>query len=74
MLVPAYNLELLGGVLHNDLCFVLSWGAFPVVTAYLAQAGSLTLEACLVAAWATVLSLAQRRLSTAARWARRDVV
>ena len=32
-LVPAYNLELLGGRLHTDLGFALAWGAFPVVTA-----------------------------------------
>lgn len=73
VLVPLYNLELLGGVVHNDVGFGLAWGAFPVLTAYLAQAGTLTLEAGLVAAWATVLSVAQRRLSTAARWARREV-
>ena len=72
-LVPLYNLELLGGALHHDLGFALSWGAFPVVTAYLAQTGTVTGEAILVAGWATALSLAQRRLSTAARWARRDV-
>src|SRR6185503_10929744 len=27
-LVPAYNLELLGGRLHTDLGFALAWGAF----------------------------------------------
>src|SRR5262245_56238139 len=39
VLVPAYNLELLGGRVHTDLGFALAWGAFPVVTAYVAQAG-----------------------------------
>lgn len=73
-LVPLYNLELVGGVVHNDGGFGLAWGAFPVLTAYLAQTGRLTAEACLAAAWAATLSVAQRRLSTAARWARRDVV
>ena len=28
-LVPAYNLELLGGRFHSDLWFALAWGAFP---------------------------------------------
>jgi hypothetical protein len=70
-LVPAYNLELFGGRLHTDLGFALTWGAFPVVTAYVAQAETLHLEAALAAAWATALSLAQRRLSTEARRARR---
>ena len=36
-LVPAYNLELLGGRVHTDLGFALAWGAFPVVTAFVAQ-------------------------------------
>jgi len=72
-LVPAYNLELLGGRLHTDLTFALAWGAFPLVTAYVAQAASIRLDALLAAAWATALSLAQRHLSTAARRARREV-
>ena len=40
-LVVAYNLELFGGAFHSDLWFALAWGAFPVVTAYFAQTGSL---------------------------------
>jgi hypothetical protein len=71
-LVPAYNLELLGGRVHSDLGFALAWGAFPVVTAYVAQAATLRAEALLAAGWATLLSLAQRRLSTPVRRARRE--
>jgi hypothetical protein len=70
-LVPAYNLELLGGRVHTDLGFALAWGAFPVVTAYVAQTATIRSEAVLAAGWATLLSLAQRRLSTEARRARR---
>lgn len=70
-IVPVYNLELLGGRAHTELGFALSWGAFPVVTAFVAQTGTIRVEALLAAAWATVLSLAQRRLSTAARRLRR---
>jgi len=73
-LVPAYNLELLGGRFHSDLWFALAWGAFPVVTGYVACTGTLRATAVIAAAWATVLSLAQRRLSTPVRHARRDVV
>jgi len=73
-LVPGYNLELLGGRVHTDLGFGLAWGAFPVVTAYVAQTGALRWEAVLAAAWATLLSLAQRRLSRVARRVRRNVV
>ena len=73
-LVPAYNLELLGGRFHSDRWFALGWGAFPVVTGCVACAGTISAAAVIAAAWATVLSLAQRRLSTPVRHARRDVV
>lgn len=73
-LVPAYNLELFGGRFHSDVWFALAWGAFPVVTGYVACAGTIRAAAVIAAAWATVLSLAQRRLSTPVRRARRDVV
>jgi hypothetical protein len=72
-LVPAYNLELLGGRFHSDTWFALAWGAFPVVTGYVACAGTLRAEAVLAAGWATLLSLAQRRLSTHVRQVRRRV-
>jgi hypothetical protein len=71
-LVPVYNLELLGGRAHTDLGFALAWGAFPVVTAYVAQTARLSGDAVLAALWATLLSLAQRRLSTPARRLRRS--
>jgi heme O synthase-like polyprenyltransferase len=73
LLVPAYTLELAGGRFHTDLWFGLAWGAFPVVTGYVACAGAVEPETAIAAAWATVLSLAQRRLSTSARHARRRV-
>jgi hypothetical protein len=71
-LVPAYNLELFGGRIHTDLGFALAWGAFPLVTAYVAQTGGLRAETVLAAGWATLLSLAQRRLSHTARRLRRE--
>jgi hypothetical protein len=71
VLVPVYNLELFGGRLHTDLWFALAWGAFPVLTGYVACAGTIRAEAALAAGWATSLSLAQRRLSTPVRRARR---
>ncbi len=73
-LVPAYNLELFGGRFHSDIWFAVSWGAFPVVTGYVACEGTPRLVALVAAGWATALSLAQRRLSTPVRRARRDVV
>jgi hypothetical protein len=74
LLVVAYNGDLFGGAFHTDLVFALSWGAFPVLTAYVAQAGDLSWSAALGAAGATALSLAQRFLSTPARQLRRRVV
>jgi hypothetical protein len=71
-LVPVYNLELLGGRIHTDFGFGLAWGAFPLVTAYVAQTGTIRAEAILAAVWATLLSLAQRRLSRIARRLRRE--
>ncbi len=71
VLVVAYNLELFGGRLHTDVGFALSWGAFPVVTAYVAQAARVDGAALLGAAAAFALSYAQRSLSTPARLLRR---
>jgi hypothetical protein len=71
LFVFAYNLELLGGKLHGDLWFALSWGAFPVLTAYFAQTGRLSIGALAAAAGAFALSSGQRSLSTPARLLRR---
>ena len=73
LLVLGYNFELFGGVIHNDVGFAASWGAFPVVVAYVAQTGRVTLAPLLAAAGAFALSLAQRVLSTPARMIRRRV-
>jgi len=71
LFVFAYNLELLGGRLHGDFWFALSWGAFPVLTAYFAQTGRLSFAAVAVAVAAYALSFGQRTLSTPARLLRR---
>ena len=73
VLTVGYNLELLGGRLHNDVVFAAAWGAFPVLTAYYAQAETLRLPAMVAAAGAYALSAAQRSLSTPARSLRRSV-
>jgi hypothetical protein len=73
LLVIAYNAELLGGVVHTDAGFAAAWGAFPVLTAYVAQTGTLTWAPVLVAVGAFALSWAQRSLSTPARTLRRSV-
>ena len=72
LFVFAYNLELLGGRLHGDFWFALSWGAFPVLVAYFAQTGRLSAGALLVAGAAYAISFGQRVLSTPARMVRRQ--
>ena len=69
----AYNLELFGGRLHGDPWFALAWGAFPVLAAYFAAAETIRAEALFAAAFAALLSHAQRRLSTPVRLVRRRV-
>ncbi len=69
--VVAYNLELFGGRFHSDLWFALAWGAFPLLTAYFAMTGRLRADAVVAGAFAALLSLAQRRLSTPVRAVRR---
>ena len=70
-IVAAYNLELAGGAFHSDLWFALSWGAFPLLTAYFASAQRLDWAPVAGAAFAVCSSLAQRVLSTEVRFARR---
>lgn len=72
-IVVAYNLESLGGRFHNDAWFALAWGSLPLVTAYFAAAGKLDLVALAGAAYAFLLSRAQRLLSTPVRDVRRRV-
>jgi hypothetical protein len=74
VLVPAYNLELFGGRLHNDDWFALAWGAFPAFTGYFVMDLAVRPAGVLVAAACCLLSVAQRRLSTPARELRRRTV
>jgi hypothetical protein len=71
-LVAAYNLELFHGRFHTDAAFAAAWGAFPLLTAYVAQAERLAAPALLAAAGAYALSRAQRALSSSVRFVRRQ--
>lgn len=70
--VVGYNLELAGGRFHTGLAFALLWGAFPTLTGYFAQAERIYPEAVLAAAFAAVVSQAQRELSSQVRRIRRQ--
>lgn len=74
VLVVVYSLELFGGRLHNNFVFAASWGAFPVLAAYFAQAETIGFPAVAAAIGAYALSTAQRSLSTPVRALRRSVV
>jgi hypothetical protein len=71
LFVAAYNLELAGGRFHSDLWFAIGWGAFPAFTGYFANAGRVAWPGLLITAGCMAMSVAQRRLSSAARELRR---
>jgi len=73
-LVLAYNLGLAGGRFHSDLWSGLAWGGFPVLCGYAAVADDLRAVTVLAAAFAVLLSLAQRALSNHVRYLRRRVI
>ena len=85
MLGPLFLLFVIGGAaivvlyafevprVHSDVGFALGWGAFPVVTTAFAT-GAHPVPTALAALAATLLSLAQRRLSTRSRSIRRRAV
>jgi hypothetical protein len=70
-LVVAYDLE--WGPFHHDLVFAVAWGAFPLLTSFLAQTASLSLGSIALAGGAAGLSYAQRVLSKRVRLVRREV-
>jgi len=59
--------------LHNEWGLALSWAAFPVLTAYFAEAGTLRAAAVLAAGFAAGMIIVQRTLSTPVRHARRTL-
>lgn len=87
-IVFAYNLEWprdwarfrlfrefgLVGFFHRDLWFGVAWGAFPAVTAYIAQTYTVSWGIAGVAAACLLYSMAQRVLSFHGRFWRRKVM
>jgi hypothetical protein len=71
LIAVGYNLEMFQGRLHTDAMFALGWGAFPLLTAYFAQHGRLSVASVFAALFAALLSQAQRQLSSPARELRR---
>jgi hypothetical protein len=71
VLVVSYGLEI--PIVHSDIGFALAWGGFPVVASAAAN-GAAPLPTIMAAVGATLLSLAQRRLSTPVRRIRRKAL
>jgi hypothetical protein len=71
--VPAYNLEWFGGLVHNTWGLALAWAALPVLTSFYAQAVTLRADAILAAGFASLLIVVQRTLSIPVRHARRSL-
>ena len=71
VLVIAYNLELGGGWLHNDVGFAIAWGGFPALVGYVTNAQTLRWQGIAVVLACISISVAQRALSTPVRQLRR---
>jgi len=71
VLAAGYALER-PAALHTPLGFALAWGGFPVLVGYWAQTRTITIGAAAVAGATTIISMAQRALSTPARHVRRS--
>jgi hypothetical protein len=71
LLAAGYALEW-SSLLHSDVGFALAWGSFPLLVGYWAQVERLSMSAVLAALAAGFLAMAQRRLSTPARFVRRQ--
>ena len=61
------------GFFHHDFWFGFAWGAFPAMTAYIAQAHTVSWGIVGVAVACLLFSMTQRVLSTHARFFRRKV-
>lgn len=72
-IVFAYNLEWFRGFFHTNFWFGFAWGAFPAITAYIAQTHTVSPVIGLVAIACLLYSMAQRVLSLHARFWRRRV-
>jgi hypothetical protein len=73
-IVLAYNLEWFSGRFHTTLWLALSWGAFPVLTAYWVNALEVRASALVAAGGCAMLLVTQRSLSTPVRELRRRTV
>lgn len=73
-IVVAYNLEWGNGFFHQDYWFGIAWGSFPVITAFVAQAHTISWAAVLLAIFAFCSSMGQRKLSLWVRYWRRKVL
>ena len=73
-IVVSYNFGLWHNRFHTDFWFALSWGAFPVLTAYWVNALRFDVAVVMLAVACFLLTLVQRTLSTPVRTIRRKAL
>ena len=61
--VFAYNLEIFKGTLHNNLCFIFSWGILPVLAGYIMQTNTIGILPIMLSALAGIISYVHIRIS-----------
>jgi|SRR2546426_3937179 len=72
--VFAYNFELFKGFLHNDLTFVFSWGALPVLGGYIMQTNGVGTFPYIVSVGAALVSYLHIKISRPYKELRRKSV
>lgn len=61
--VFAYNFELFKGLLHNDLGFIFSWGALPVLGGYIMQMNDVGISPFIMSVCAALISYLHIKVS-----------
>src|SRR5207253_9601112 len=72
--VFAYNFELFKGFLHNDLGFIFSWGALPVLGGYIMQTNGVGMFPFIVSVGAAQVSYMHIKISRPYKELRRKSV
>jgi len=63
LFVFAYNFELFRGILHNNVCFIFSWGALPVLAGYIMQTNTIGILPIILSTLAATISYVHIKIS-----------
>jgi hypothetical protein len=61
--VFGYNFELFRGILHNNVCFIFSWGALPVLAGYIMQTNAIGIIPIILSTVAAAISFVHIKIS-----------